>query len=164
MPPVDRVARFAAEATRFQVWVLRGTQSGNRAVREGLRRLSRLYAAGLKLPPPSTVELSAEDEYVSDEPLTSPSFRRALSERLPFQLYWQMVDQLEMDREPESHAADLMDTIDDVYRDVVRGLILYKAGKIGPASHHWALTFRSQWGGHALSAARALHEYFSRLR
>jgi len=161
---VEKVERFAAEAARFQAWVLRGTHTGDAAVREGLRRLSRLYVAGLKLPRPSEVPLEPEGEYVEDEPLTSPSFRRALSDRLPFQFFWEPVNRLETEREPESDAADLMDTIDDVYRDVVRGLILYRAGQVGPASHHWALTFRSQWGGHALSAARALHDYFARHR
>lgn len=158
----DPVEEFAAEAGQFQVWVLRGTHEGVDAVREGLTRLSRLYAAGMQLPPPSSVQLEPEDDGVFDD-MTNPSFRRALNERLPFQFFWEPMNLLDIEVDPESSTADLCDTIDDVYRDVVRGLILYRAGKVAPASHHWALSFRS-WGGHALSAARALHEYLARVR
>jgi hypothetical protein len=40
----------------------------------------------------------------------------------------------------------------DIYLDVKRGLMLHDAGRIGAASHHWRLMFKSHWGKHAANA------------
>ena len=48
---MDAVERFAAEAVAFREWAARGVDAGAEAARAALARITRLYLAGLDLPP-----------------------------------------------------------------------------------------------------------------
>src|SRR5262245_59882584 len=127
---MDAVDRFATDAAQFGQWALHGTDEGECAARQALSLLTRLYSAGLELRQAWTEE-QAE---LPAEPVDDDEWRAVLDAtgRLPLGYYSQVFDPLPFPpNEPSMRT--LGDDIADIYRDVVRGLREYQAGRRGEA-------------------------------
>jgi hypothetical protein len=82
---------------------------------------------------------------------------------LPFRNYGEVFDPLPIPPE-EPVLGDIADDIGDIYRDIIKGLKLYCAGRPADALLEWSESFRSHWGKQATSAIRALHCYLANKR
>jgi hypothetical protein len=152
---VDAGERFAAEATAYSEWAVRGTDTGQYAARNALLHITRLYLASLELPPAWSDELAdpPDAQRVGDGERLSVC---AAVRRLPLDCYAEVFDPLaEKPEEPVTRS--LADDIADIYRDVVTGLRDYEAGRRAQAVWEWGFGLRHHWGEHATGAIRALH-------
>src|SRR5438876_508136 len=106
---MDAVDRFAAEATFFEEWARGGTDQGERAAREALIRLTRLYLAALDLPPAWNGQLADQPDAVrvGDEECRAVS---AACARLPFNHYGEVFNPLPIPPE-EAVVGSLSDDI-----------------------------------------------------
>jgi hypothetical protein len=152
---MDAVDRFAEEAATFGKWALLGTATGERAVRDALVCITRLYLAALELPPAWSDELADQPdaERIGDEEWAAVF---AAAGRLPLSDYGEVFDPCKVPPE-EPVVASLADDIADIYRDVVSGLREYQAGRRAQALWEWGFGFQHHWGEHATGAIRALH-------
>jgi hypothetical protein len=152
---MDEIDRFAEQATLFRQWATDCRGSGAETAREGLVRITRLYAAGLDLP-----SCLCDNASNRREPVTiSSEERQAVYEncsRLPFRYYSEVFNPLPIPAE-EPVVGDLADDVADIFRDVMRGLQLYTLNYRAAAGWEWVMSLQSHWGEHATSAIRALH-------
>ena len=51
---------------------------------------------------------------------------------------------------------DIIDDLNDIYRDLRRGLAYWRDGQTGNALREWRFDFQIHWGKHATSALRAV--------
>ncbi|MEK3808143.1 DUF5063 domain-containing protein [Bacillus sp. FSL H8-0547] len=109
-----------------------------------LRTISSLYAAALTLP----------ESDLAEEKITVLDFALPDINLGDIADYWALFDPY-TDEEPV--ACSLNDDLQDIYRDVKEGLMMYQKDKRLEAAWHWKFTFESHWGQHALQAMRALH-------
>ncbi|MGP1908359.1 DUF5063 domain-containing protein [Metabacillus sp. JX24] len=109
-----------------------------------LRTISSLYAAALTLP----------EEDLSDGEIAVFEFVLPDIELGAKVNYWALFDPYTDD---EPVACSLNDDLQDIYRDVKEGILLFQNDKRPEATWHWKFTFESHWGQHALQAMRALH-------
>src|SRR5262245_44842754 len=151
MGPVER---FAEEASAYEQWALRATDSGAAAAREGLVRVLALYSAALALP-----ELAFPDgEERAGDRVDDAEWKRVTraTSRLPFDAYGE--DAHDGTPGAADHlAGSLCDDLAEIYRDVVSALRTYRAGGRLEAVWHWRFDLQAHWGAHAVSAIRALH-------
>lgn len=153
----ENVERFAAEAEQFEQWAKSGSDTGAEAARNGLLRITRLYAAALELP-----ALKDNSEYDTNR-VEDAEWRvvLAIAARLPFDYYGEVFNPLPVPPEAPC-VGSLADDIADIYRDVVSGLRTYRAGRPNLAVEQWTFWLESHWGEHATSAIRALHCWLAR--
>jgi hypothetical protein len=156
---MDAVERFATEAAAFQQWARHGADTGERAVREALVRITRLYLAALELPPAWSEELASEPDA---ERVGEDEWRAvfAAASRLPVDYYAEVFDPSVIPPEVPV-IASIADDIADIYRDVVSGLGAYQAGRRAQAIWEWGFGFEHHWGEHATGAIRALHAWLA---
>lgn len=109
-----------------------------------LRTISSLYAAALTLP-----EADSIDEEVAVFEFVLPDIDLG-----DMANYWALFDPY-TDEEPV--ACSLNDDLQDIYKDVKEGILLFQNDKRPEATWHWKFTFESHWGQHALQAMRVLH-------
>lgn len=149
------VEQFAAEVEDFAQWANAGGDSGAKAVHDGLVRLTRLYIAALEMPTrqPTTDEPDLEHLNVSDDEWKAVLAHAA---RLGFDFYGSIFDPIPVPPQ-EPCVGSLADDIADIYRDVVTGLRMHRAGHSQEALHHWGFLFLHHWGNHATGAIRAMH-------
>jgi hypothetical protein len=155
MTPLDK---FAREARLFCQWAT-GADGTAASVPAALIRVGALYNAALALPNPWTPGLS---DQVADVELPDADLR-LVAERaatLPCQLYWEIFDPLQ-DPPEEPVIGHTSDDIDDIYRDVAAGLVLFDSGRRDEAGWEWGFNFRTHWGEHATGALRAFHAYLA---
>ena len=152
---MEIVERFAAEVTAFEEWAERGTDTGDLAVRNALRHLTRLYLTGLDLP-----DTDGEQERVEDDARRESDPGEVIvyppKYRLPIDYYGEVYDSNIIPPE-EPCIGSLVDDFGDIFKDVVKGLRVYQSGWPATALWEWRFSFWSHWGDHATSAIRALH-------
>lgn len=155
---MDAVDRFAVQAAEFEEWARRGTAEGERATREALVQLMRLYLAALDLPPAWSEELTDQPQL---ESIGTEEWRDVASacNRFPLAVYAEVFDPF-ADPPQDPVAGLIPDDISDIYRDVVTGLRAYRAGRRSQALWQWAFNFRHHWGEHVTSALRAFDCWF----
>ena len=153
----DAIDRFAAEAGRFERWLLDGVDRDAAAAREALMRLLALYRASLDLPSADEVGDGHGAERVSDA-----DYQRAVAaaSRLPLSLYREVFNPAGLEDE-ESVVGDITDDLADIYSDVASGLRAYEKGDRAVANWEWSFHLHAHWGAHATSAIRALHWWLS---
>ena len=105
--------------------------------------IALLYAAALDLPPgmPSGSGVASEVQLPSGLGFG------------PVDHYWEVFDPRESS---EPVIGSLTDDVGDIYRDVVRGLMLFESGETEAAVWDWGFGRESHWGDHAVDALRAL--------
>lgn len=151
---VSRVEAFASEARRFAAWAV-GADLPPATPLEALVRLLALYAAGVELDAPLT-----RDEVADIPPIENSerSIEAVIARIAPFgaRQYASIFDPYET---PPARAEgrDLAEDVSEVFRDVIRGLALFDAGRDREAQVFWAHRLRVHWGEHATSAIHALH-------
>lgn len=152
---MEPVEKFTNEAAAFEHWLLHGTESGGAAVRECLRRLLALLAAGIELPPARADGLADRDE---TEPVSDAEWRMAYeaAQRLPVDYYGEVYDPTLIPPD-EPGVGSIADDLADIFRDVVGGLRMYRRGDLAGAVWEWSFGLRAHWGAHATSAVRALY-------
>lgn len=119
--------------------------------------LAELYAAGLSLPDvePGDDEETAGAVAVPDARWSGPP---------EFESYWTVFDPYVLE-EPVS--GSLPEDLQDVYRDVKEGLLVYELGSTAArreAIWLWRLHLATHWGDHAVDALRALQRAVNRAR
>ena len=157
---MDHVERFAEEAEAFDVWVSGGTDVGEEAARNALLRVTRLYLAGLGLPPPWAEGGAEQSKAEGIGEAEWWAVYAAAEKRLPFNHYAEVFDPF-IDPPEEPVTGSLADDIGDIFRDVVGGLREYRAGRRATAIWEWGFLFRHHWGDHATGAIRALHSWLA---
>lgn len=92
-------------------------------------------------------------------------FVAVLREKLPVDAYSVVFNPFEYDplevNPPKPVMAMIADDLSDVYRDLIEGLALYRAGQIQNALWHWHLTYYAHWGRHLSHAQSAIWQYLS---
>lgn len=153
-----RAAAFATVAECFVAWL--DDRNTPLTPQAALGHVADLYAAGCKLidPPNAATERLADDPGIEDATWKAIFHRGA---ELPFSFYWLVLNQHEMDRDPEFGTGDLSDDLADIYRDLVGPLDLYRTGDHASAVWHWHFGFHNHWGEHATQAIHALHEHMT---
>lgn len=147
--PSPSLADFAELATAFCGWCESGAL-GPAPERAISRWLAQLYAGGLQL---SEVEPEpgAPDDTVSETALAEASISPLRGRH-----YREIFDpNPELDE--QASVGDIGDDLLDIYRDIKRGLELYRRGLPLAAEWEWAFNFRIHWGRHAAAALLALH-------
>lgn len=153
-----RAATFATLAERFIAWL--DDRNTPLTPQAALRHVVGLYSAGYDLiePPQEATESIADDPRIDDATWKS-IFRRGAE--LPFSFYCLVLNQHEMDRDPEFGTGDLSDDLADIYRDLVGPLALYRTGDHASATWYWHWGFHNHWGEHATMAIHALHDHLT---
>jgi hypothetical protein len=152
---MDVIDAFAIEASRFERWLLEGTDRDADAAREALTRLLGLYRAALDLPSAWSDELEREGEV---ERASHTEWQRAYdaSRRLPIDRYSNIFNPTVVPPE-EPVNGSVSDDLADIYRDIATGLRAYESGKRSAAAWEWSFHLYAHWGAHATSAIHALH-------
>ncbi|HLW68601.1 MAG TPA: DUF5063 domain-containing protein [Gemmataceae bacterium] len=157
---MDVVERFAIVAAEFQQWALHGTDEGELGARQALLLLTKLYLTGLELAPAWRDALDGEtgDKVGIDINVGDDEWRAVMDAvgRMPLAYYSDVFDLLTFPPQ-EPGTRTLGDDIADIYRDAVRGLRQYLAGRRSEAIWYWRFHLWLHWGEHATSAIRALH-------
>lgn len=139
------VEAFLAAATAYCDFIELSRPFGEKeSLSNLLRMLSRLYTNALDLP---EVEPEEGQLIEVDFPLPVVHFKSQ-------NIYTEMFDPYH-DTTPVNGCLD--DDITDIYRDIKKGLILYKQGHVIEAVWEWRFGLEVNWGEHATSAIRALH-------
>jgi hypothetical protein len=144
---------FADAAMRFCEWAEGPPGDEGSEVAEARMHIARLYVAALALrsiggaPDPDGPKDSEWDLM----------FRRFGA--LPFN-YYSTVDPHVVPGE-QFFVGDLADDLADMWRDLKRGLVPYRAGDLAGAESTWRLHFDIHWGRHAAEALWALQCWIS---
>jgi hypothetical protein len=78
---------------------------------------------------------------------------------LPIDEYQEIFDPLDLsDKSPVT--ASLSDDLADIYRDIKHALLAYEKGKTEEAEDDLRRNFEIHWGQHAISALKAIRQYF----
>ena len=130
-----------------------GQKADMPALHEILGRLQAAAAALTIIGP--TGEDSPADDY--DIPTEFPP--KILS-KLPVNTYSCVFDPLK-DKEGDALFASLADDLQDIYRDIGRGLAYYDAGEYQNALWYWHNFYYVHWGRHLSHAQTAIWQYLS---
>jgi hypothetical protein len=89
--------------------------------------------------------------------------RGFISERVPYQYYWQIFDpRIETDK--EGVCEDLVDDLADMYIDIKGPLLLFETKAIeaqNEAAWQFKWGFQHHWGNHCINALRAIHYFLN---
>lgn len=78
---------------------------------------------------------------------------------LPFDYYQEVFDPLDLsDNSPVT--ASLSDDLADIYKDLKPAIIAYDKGKVREAEDYVKRSFEIHWSEHAISALKAIRQYF----
>jgi hypothetical protein len=85
--------------------------------------------------------------------------------KLPVDAYSVVFNPLEYDpleiNPPKPVMATIADDLSDIYRNLMEGLILYRADHVRNALWHWHFTYYTHWGRHLSHAQSAIWQYLS---
>jgi hypothetical protein len=88
-----------------------------------------------------------------------------LREKLPVDAYSVVFNPLEYDptevNPPVPVMATISDDLSDIYRDLMRGLVLFQNGYIESALWQWHFMYYAHWGRHLSHAQSAIWQYLS---
>lgn len=145
------VAAFvdAAEAFRALVDQQRSFETEPALVRL-TKSIAELYAASLALPSASPTDTEPPPDVTLPEGIVVG----------PEDTYWEVFDPYD---QSEPVVGSLTDDVQDIYRDVVVGLVLFHRGEVENAVWTWAFNRKNHWGDHAVDALRALQRLIGRL-
>ena len=120
------------------------------------RLLPRLYAGALQLPPTSTLDEDAGSSGSGSfgSPAGLAGLRAFLGDRI---FYREIFNPYSNADDEEEVTGDLIDDLGDIHRDLMSGLLHWRAGRAGHALWQWRFNFEIHWGEHATSALRALY-------
>jgi hypothetical protein len=92
-------------------------------------------------------------------------FLPQLSNLLPFQYYWQVIEPFDHSN-IETGCGDLFDDIGDIYKDLKRELF-HLSSNDSSCKHHgcWMVKwdFEYHWGQHCIDALKAIHHFKRRI-
>ncbi|MCL1635480.1 DUF5063 domain-containing protein [Luteimonas sp. SX5] len=146
----SQVQHFAEAANQFCSWAEHAPQSPEAEAGTALRLLSSLYQQALTLP----------DTFAEGEPAeTTDEEWKSIYRRfgaLPFNYYSQRFDPMDVQNDA-LELGDLADDLADTWRDLRRGLSLFKSGHVAAAGWEWRQSFWQHWGHHAAGGIYALH-------
>lgn len=160
------LARFSVLAAQFCALFESGAQPPPEEQLRSLHQLlPQLYSAALALPNAHVV--FADDAAASTTPLKEPASATAplvesahlfdgLAEHLGLRRFYREVFDAYADPSDPEVMGDLIDDVEDIHHDLLKGLVAFRAGNFDEALWSWRLSFRSHWGEHATSALRAL--------
>lgn len=127
------------------------------------RLLPQLYAGALQLPPTSLLyddDGESSESYDDDPPGdAAPGAAAGLPHLAAFlgeRIHYREVFNPYADVAEEEVTGNIIDDLDDIYSDVRRGLLHWRASQAGHALWRWRFHFEIHWGEHATSALRAL--------
>jgi hypothetical protein len=144
-----QLASFAQLAAEFCRWCESGAP-GESPARAISQWFARLYAEGLQLS-----EVEAEDGAPQNLAADTSKVEAALIHLRGYH-YREIFDpDPRLDEEP--CVGDIGDDLLEVYRDIRRGLEIYRQGFPQAAEWEWAFNFRIHWGRHVAAALLALH-------
>lgn len=148
------IADFAFIVERYCSWAESPFSEPDQEMQAARKLLAELHLAALNLPEDLDCGEEVEAPQFSDEwEIVCKRFRG-----LPVDIYWDIFDPLEED---QPIANTLWDDLTDIYRDLKKGLWIYKQGLIIEAVWEWKFGFQVHWGAHLTGAQRAIHSYFS---
>ena len=107
--------------------------------------LMDVYMEGLLLP---SLEPDTTDEEDPSVPEPKISFE------IPT-CYWEVFNGF---HDEDIVAGDLQDDLASIYTDLMEGILLYDAGRVGDAVFEWNFGQTNHWGQHLTDAVRALHQ------
>jgi hypothetical protein len=151
---MDPIQAFAVEASRFERWLLEGSDRDADAVGEALRRLLGLYGAALNLPSAWSDEVESSESARLGDGERQRAYRA--SQRIPLDLYGEVFNPTLVPPE-EPVIGSIADDLADIYSEIAAGLRAYEQGNHAAAAWEWTFGLHSHWGAHATSAIRALH-------
>ena len=146
------IDRLSVAAQQYCSWAEAEPRDPSEELRTALRLLSETYAAAVEIP--EAKPGNGDDDFVLPLDAWEKVFRRFAS--LPIDYYAEVFDPSAVPAE-EPVVANIADDLADVYRDLVQGVRLEKAGRLDDAVWQWQMNFRVHWGRHAVTALRALH-------
>ncbi len=150
----DTLNLFAGEVEEYCRWCEGVPGSAGSEARTAIRHLSQLYLLAQDLQ-------VVEDAPDVDGARPSDDDWRRVYERfacMPFGFYSLTLEPLDVGAEsPEWGLGDVADDLADIYRDLLEGLSLFRAGHRSSAEWGWANSFRIHWGRHTVDAMRVLH-------
>ena len=152
MKQAKPIKRFAKAARAFCGWATSGPAEATGQAIAAAQLVADLLAAGCAL--------GAEEGEPAIGEVHPDELKRVTetAAALPFQYYSEVFSNLVVPPE-EPVVGDIVDDMEDIYRDVSIGLVLFDQGRKGKAAKHWRFWFVHHWGEHATSALRALWSY-----
>ena len=149
---------FVAVAKRFCEWAEAEPINPEDDLRIAERLLTELHLAALPLP------LDCPGDDIECPLLPGEMFHRvrARFSALPVQGYWDLYNPLIQEEEIVFNV--LSDDLADIYTDIKQHFFLYEQGHYDTACWDWRFNFQIHWGGHLLSAQRAIYHYLYRSR
>ena len=108
--------------------------------------LLQLYEKGLHLP-----DVDPGDNDYSPDRMTVLPLKIEIRD-----YYWQVFDPFD-DKEDNLVGGMVLDDLNDIYRDLMEGVIAYDQGDINNAVWTWKFGVDGHWGTHAVSLIKALH-------
>lgn len=107
--------------------------------------IMKLYVAALHLS-------NSEPDTVEQNDNAMPAEIR-ISSQVP-STYWEVYDPFE---DTEVICGSFYDDLNDILRDIEKGIDEYDAGRIGNAVFEWSFGLNNHWGKHAVDLIRAMH-------
>lgn len=151
---IDQLHEFAREAAHFEKWATESHPADAPTARQALIRITHLYLAALRLPPPWVGDLQDRSDVAR---LDANDVAKVIAHAsLPIDMYGEVFNPLIVPPE-EPVIGSIADDIISIYRDVVTGLRAYQRGDLSAARWEWGFHFAHHWGEHATGAIRALH-------
>lgn len=154
--PLAKARDFATNAELYVYWFDQAVS--NEAPRINMRRLHELLgllqaaAARLTGGTPNNGDLAGFENRQNTVGI--------LTKTLPIDEYSVIFDPLEMSP-PKPVMATIADDLTDIYRNVMEGLVEYRAGRVQNALWQWHFTYYSHWGRHLSHAQTAIYQYLS---
>ena len=146
---------FVTSAKEYISWVESNNSRKNKDMETVNELLLALYSNAFKLqyhPNADAIENNSIDhkEWVK--------IRKSFN-GLPIDEYQQIFDPLDLsDKTPVT--SSLSDDLADIYRDIKPALLAYEKGETEKAEDDLRRNFEIHWGQHAISALKAIRQYF----
>lgn len=160
--PLDlrqKLEPFSIEARQFMAWA-RGDSDEPMDIRQALIRILTLYRAALDLPNQREGAANADVPTRKTGAGTLNIVRRRAG-HLPFNFYRCVFEPVpEHHSENEPVIASIVEDIEDIFRDVAEGQMLFDEGLFEDACWAWAFNFRNHWSRHAVSALQGLDAHW----
>lgn len=122
--------------------------------------LLTLYRMGLDLPAITpAVDVNAE---ANDHKIHLDRVRRLITDHLPFNRYWNILNTLQVHEPAQVGTGDLVDDLAAIYLDLKRGLLLFDAHDNSTKEEAiWELKFgyEQHWGHRCMDALAVIHQY-----
>jgi uncharacterized protein DUF5063 len=153
--PDSRIEAFAIAAAAYCDWAEGEQRDAAAEARIARELVAELYRRAIDLPDLDDIDVEAPDIAQED---WQRMYRRFGS--LPLGHYSECFDSLLVPAE-EPVVAALADDLADIWSDVKRGLLLFRAGNASAAAWEWRFHFDIHWAHHAIGALGALQSWLT---